>query len=318
MVMQPANTQEICGALAAASAQSVKAPAIDLSRLNRVVEYTPEDMTATVEAGMTLAAVQSQLGQRGQWLPVDSPHAERLTIDQLLSTNASGPRRFGYGTVRDYLIGLKVALADGRTIKSGGKVVKNVAGYDLAKLFIGSEGSLGVIVEATFKLRPLPEAEQFVQARFESLEEASTALDAVVESELAPVVLDWHNAASISGSQLSPSILVLGFAGTCEEVDWQVAKAGELNFSEPSNLEHESRFWSDASSSKLHRISVLPSRVAQAIADLGDVSFVARAGNGVIYYRRGPELPKEELPMKLMQRVKDAYDPKHILPEIAL
>ena len=267
---------------------------------------------------MTLTAFQSRLAERGQWLPVDPPHAERLTIGQLLSTNASGPRRFGCGTARDYLIGLKVALADGRIIKSGGKVVKNVAGYDLAKLFIGSEDSLGVIVEATFKLRPLPEAEQFVQVRFASLDQASAALVAVVESELAPVVLDWHNAASTLGSPPSPSFLVLGFAGTREEVDWQVAKAGELNFRGPSSLEHEARFWSDPSAAELHRLSVLPSRVAPAIAGLGGVPFVARAGNGVIYYRGGPPPPKEELPMKLMQRVKDAYDPKHIFPELPL
>src|SRR5437899_2757405 len=122
MSIQPANLQGVCEALAAASSQNAKAPEIDLSRLNRIVEHTPEDMTATVEAGLTLAGFQAHLNNHGQWLPIDPPCAQRLTIGELLSTNASGPRRFGYGTIREYLIGVKVALADGRMIKAGGKV----------------------------------------------------------------------------------------------------------------------------------------------------------------------------------------------------
>src|SRR5439155_25100635 len=124
---------------------------------------------------------------------IDPPNTEKLSIGDLLSKNWSGPRRFGYGTIRDYVIGMKVALADGRIISSGGKVVKNVAGYDLGKLFIGSGGSLGTIVEATFKLRPVPEAEQFVQARCGSLENAGMLLEAVVAADVTPVVLDFHN-----------------------------------------------------------------------------------------------------------------------------
>src|SRR5258708_768949 len=129
-------------------------------------------MTATVEAGMTLADIQKQISTRGQWLPIDPPNAEQLSIGSLLATNVSGPRRFGFGTIRDFVIGLQVVLADGRIIHSGGKVVKNVAGYDLMKLFIGSHGSLGIIVEVTFKVLPLPETEQFVEAKCASLEEA--------------------------------------------------------------------------------------------------------------------------------------------------
>jgi FAD/FMN-containing dehydrogenase len=316
MVVEPANLQDLCTALAAAHAQSAKLPALDLRHLNRIVEHTPEDMTATLEAGMPLADLQASLRQSGQWLPVDPPQAEKLTIARLLSTNASGPRRFGYGTIREYLLGLKVALADGRVIKAGGKVVKNVAGYDLCKLLVGSKDSLGVIVEATFKLCPLPEAEQFVQARCESLDKADALIEAVVESDLAPVVLDLHNWPAASGARASSFFVVLGFAGTREEVDWQSAKARELYLSEPSNLDYEAAFWIEKAAPPLRNISVLPSRVTQTIRDLGDVPFIARAGNGVIYYRGGPNPPAEELPKQLMQRVKDTYDPKHILPEL--
>jgi len=114
----------------------------------------------------------------------------------LLDTNASGPRRAGFGTIRDYVIGLRVALADGRLVRSGGKVVKNVAGYDLMKLFIGARGTLGVIVEVTFKLLPLPEAEAFVQAHFGTLEATERLIASVLESELTPAVFDLHNLGS--------------------------------------------------------------------------------------------------------------------------
>src|SRR5215813_5806138 len=108
----------------------------------------------TPEAGMTLGALQDALGQRGQWVSLDPPHARQGTLGGILASNASGPRRHLYGTARDLLIGLTMVLADGSIVRGGGKVVKNVAGYDLPKLAIGSFGTLGVIVEATFKLRP--------------------------------------------------------------------------------------------------------------------------------------------------------------------
>src|SRR6185503_18282450 len=135
-----------------------------------------------VEAGITLAALQQKLSERGQWVPVDPPHADTLTIGALLAQNSSGPRRFGYGTIRDHLLGIKVVLADGRVIKAGGKVVKNVAGYDLCKLFVGSRGTLGAIVEATFKVLPKPETEKIVAATFPTLEALAEALEKLAVS----------------------------------------------------------------------------------------------------------------------------------------
>ena len=127
-------------------------------------------MTATVETGITLAEFQRQTGKCGQWLAIDPPNPETATIADIINDNTSGPRRFGCGTIRDYLIGLTVVLADGTIIHSGGKVVKNVAGYDLMKLFVGAQGTVGVVVEATFKLRPLPESEQFVSVNVQFAE----------------------------------------------------------------------------------------------------------------------------------------------------
>jgi FAD/FMN-containing dehydrogenase len=193
MTLRPATPEELAQALRAAHESRFRVERADLSRLNRILEHTPEDMTVTVEAGVTLAALQQALAHRGQWLPLDAPNPGRLTIAALLDTDASGPRRYGCGVIRDHLIGLRVALADGRLIRSGGKVVKNVAGYDLMKLFIGARGTLGVIVEATFKLQPLPEAEAFVQCRCETLDVAGMRISAVLDSELTPTVFDLHS-----------------------------------------------------------------------------------------------------------------------------
>ena len=137
--------------------------AMDLAAIGALIEHVPEDMTATAQAGMTLGDFQTQLTQQNQWLPADPPCPADRSIGALLAGNASGPRRFGFGTVRDWLIGIAVVLPDGRLVRNGGKVVKNVAGFDLCKLFIGSRGTLGVIVEATFKLLPKPEAEVFLK-----------------------------------------------------------------------------------------------------------------------------------------------------------
>src|SRR5437764_7903752 len=115
-------------------------------------------MTVTVQAGITVAKLQETLAAEGQWLPVDVPRPERATLGGAVALNKSGPRRLGYGTLRDYVIGISFVTDDGREVKAGGRVVKNVAGYDLMKLQTGSVGTLGVITQLTLKVRPKPEA----------------------------------------------------------------------------------------------------------------------------------------------------------------
>ena len=315
MRLQPRTLSELQATMAQADERSERISSIELSALHRFLEHVPEDMTATVETGRTLSGFQGDLSKHKQWLPADPPHPDRLTIRELLDTNASGPRRLGYGTVRDYLIGMKVVLANGRLIKAGGKVVKNVAGYDLGKLFIGSQGSLGVIVEATFKLRPFPEKEAFVQAEFSTLEQADGFVQAVLASDLTPIVLDLHHRAPIPAGSSPAYVVVVGFAGSSDEVQWELVRARELGAGTPSTLDYHRTFWSD-NGSPVHRISTMPSELAKTIAALGPIAFVAHAGNGVVWYRGGPAPGKEDLPGKLFQRVKDAYDPRHILPEL--
>jgi glycolate oxidase FAD binding subunit len=311
MILQPSKKSDLAEALRRAHEQRQPVQGVDLCMLQRIVQHTPEDMTVTVEAGITLAALQSTLGRRGQWLPIDPPDADRLTIGELLATNASGPRRFGFGTIRDHLIGLEAILADGRLIHSGGKVVKNVAGFDLMKLFVGGRHSLGFIVEATFKLLPLPEAEQSVQARCESPAAAGRLIDAIVESELTPVVLDLHCGMDVNADRHHH--LLLTFAGPAEDVAQQLAQAAALGINEPVSNDPEKAFWATTRSAP-KCLSVLPSRVIAAIESLGGAEYVARAGNGVIYHRGEVPPPSTELPHSLLRRVKEVFDPNSILP----
>ena len=310
MLIRPSNRDELLRSLVAASSQGTRIDQFDLSAFSRLLEYTPEDLTVTVEAGLTLGALQNALRERGQWLPVDPPHADSLTIGALLAVNASGPRRFGHGTIRDHLLGLQVALADGRLIRSGGKVVKNVAGFDLLKLFVGSHGSLGVITEATFKLLPLPEAEHTVQQDCATLTEAGAVLERVLASELTPVVLDLHRPGKADASRLT-----LTFSGAREDVEAQLDSAVDLGFIMAGTLDYNAAFHASGLP-KPQRASVLPSRLVPTLESLAPESFVARAGNGVIHYRGGSDAPRAELPNALLLGIKNTFDPKGILPDM--
>jgi glycolate oxidase FAD binding subunit len=198
-------------------------------RLNRVLEHEPGDLTATVEAGITLDALQGALGTRGQWLSLDPPFPGRATLGGVLAANGSGPRRYLYGTARDLVIGLRVVGADGVLVRSGGKVVKNVAGYDLLKLYIGALGTLGLIVEVTVKLRPVPEADRVCWAVFAALAAAGTAARAVMGADLVP-----HSVELLAGSPAAGDVpaggaaLLVGFDGLPGPVAWQCEEASRL------------------------------------------------------------------------------------------
>jgi glycolate oxidase FAD binding subunit len=164
-----------------------------LQRLNRVLEHEPADLTATAQAGISMAELQQGLGSGGQWWPLDPPVPEQATLGGVLATNASGPKRLLYGTARDLLIGIKVVHADGAISKAGGKVAKNVTGYDMMKLYIGSLGTLAVIVEATLKLRPLPSVQRLVWATFTTAAAAAAVARPLLASALLPNALEVVN-----------------------------------------------------------------------------------------------------------------------------
>ena len=168
---------------------------IDTLRLDRVVEHEAGDLVARVQAGVTMAGLAAVLSSAGQQLALDVPpgngsRAASPTVGGVLATGTAGPRRLRYGTPRDLVIGVTVVRADGTVAKSGGKVVKNVAGYDLGKLYTGSYGTLGLITEAVFRLHPLPAASAFVTAGYAGPEAAAQAVAAAAGSELAPAAIE--------------------------------------------------------------------------------------------------------------------------------
>ncbi len=168
--------------------------AIQTTRLHRVLEYAPDDLTITVEAGITLAQLQEQLAAHNQFLPIDPPMPERATIGGILATNSDGPLRLRYGPPRDFTLGMRVVNAEGKIAKSGGKVVKNVAGYQLPKLYIGSLGTLGIIVETTFKVWPKPPEQVTLTASFSNYRAACSAVRALWNLTTWPLAIELFDA----------------------------------------------------------------------------------------------------------------------------
>jgi glycolate oxidase FAD binding subunit len=130
---------------------------LSLQRMRRIVDYSPPDLTATVESGLKLTEFNEMTLAERQWLPLDPPGLPSSSLGAIASCNSSGPLRLGFGVPRDYVIGINLVHADGTTSKSGGRVAKNVAGYDMNKLYVGSYGTLAIMTQITFKLRPLPD-----------------------------------------------------------------------------------------------------------------------------------------------------------------
>jgi glycolate oxidase FAD binding subunit len=274
-----------------------------LKRLDRVVEHEPGDLTATAEAGITIARLQHALGTKGQWLSLDPPDPETATIGGVLAANAAGPRRHLYGTARDLLIGVTVVCADGAVVRGGGRVVKNVAGYDLPKLFIGSFGTLGVIVTATLKLRPRPDVERLLAASFDDVQSCGLAARAVLRSDLIPTAVDLVDAeaAGALGFVEERPALIVGFDGLAEQVEWQsqelprvIAEAGAGALHELSAETWAALPLAAARAVKtpaaLMRLSVLPARVADVVEQCAAAArsvglraaFNAQAGVGSI------------------------------------
>jgi glycolate oxidase FAD binding subunit len=162
---------------------------LGMAGLDRVVDHQPGDLVVVAEAGVRLDALQTQLAHHNQMLALDPPE-EGATLGGIVSANASGPRRLRFGTVRDLLIGVTVVLADGTTAHSGGKVVKNVAGYDLGKLYTGAHGSLGVVVSTTWRLHPLPPASGVVVVPVDDAAQAGRYEALLTRSTLTPTAVE--------------------------------------------------------------------------------------------------------------------------------
>jgi len=275
------------------------------SGLQNVIDYPARDMTITVEAGLTLSALQEILQKEHQQLPIDVPQADQATVGGAIASNASGPGRFGYGTFRDYLLGVSAVDGQGRLFSAGGRVVKNVAGYDLCKLMIGSQGSLGVITQVTLKLVPVPSRRGFLVFGFPDSAALESALQILNLSATQPAVQDVLNAAA--GHALNqkfsldlpeaPCLLCLGYAGTAEEVAWQFetavselhpASSGPLRKFEAEAADvlwkSLTEFQTSQDQTVTLRASILPSQVHRLMDDWSSqgIAVQGHAGNGIL------------------------------------
>src|SRR5579875_3350771 len=287
---------------------------IELTRLSRLLEHEAADLTCQAEAGITLAALQRQLATRGQRLALDPPHAEQATIGGILATNASGPRRLRYGTARDLVIGLRTIQADGEIARSGGRVVKNVAGYDLNKLYIGSLGTLGIIVEANFKLQPIPPDERTLLLTFSNSQDALQTVTAILGSLLTPGAMELIDASAARdmsdffGLNLPSNgyTLALDFEGSQTTIERQMDEArliartsGALLGDDLAGSDQE-QFWNaireHTEGSVTCKAAILVSQTGQYLQTLDEVchrhkleaAVIAHAGNGILYIELRP------------------------------
>jgi len=285
LVVEPANEQQLAAALRIANdANLAVIPRgggtklgwghppqradliVSTARLSRIIEHAWADLTVSVQAGCTIAALQSALAQHGQRLALDPLWPEQATIGGILATNDSGALRLRFGALRDLIIGITVALPDGTLASSGGKVVKNVAGYDLPKLMTGAFGTLGVITRAIFRLHPLPLHSQTLSAATPTFEAAQHLLVRVQDSTLAHTSLQARAADNVE-----PIVDIL-FDGTPEGIAGQVAQFRQLADQTPSS-EADKDVWNarqqlaDARDDcAIAKFSVLPAGIAKSLA----------------------------------------------------
>ena len=274
LVCRPASVDEVAGALAVANRHGagvvprgggtklgLGAPPrradllLALDQIHAIGEYSPADLTISCQAGVRWRDLQAYVGAHQQFVPIDPPFASDATVGGVLATNSYGPSRIGYGAPRDYLIGVKVANPDGALTKAGGKVVKNVAGYDLNKLYIGSLGTVGVIVEATWKLLPMPATSETLLIGLPDVRAASQIALRTIRAGLQPRCLQVFDAASFrravgaDPSRPSGSWLAVRFSGRTERVRRQIADSEQVARTEsPTWLDQlagpaESAFW---------------------------------------------------------------------------
>lgn len=264
--------------------------------LNRVVDYPARDLTITVEAGVTIAELTARLASERQRLPVDVPQADRATVGGVVATNPSGPRRFLWGTVRDYVLGVQAVDGTGTPFSAGGRVVKNAAGYNLCRLLTGSLGTLGVITQVTLMVKPMPAASALVACDLDDFETAEKLLAEMVHTETMPAAIEllvgpaWHEFGKGDGAlfpqgpegcstEKTPDPfsfsgagrLVVGFEGTAAEVQWMIERI-EAQWRQSSGAS-PTAIREDAAARAWDRLTQFP---AEALPGDGDAPLVVQ------------------------------------------
>jgi len=305
LLVEPATVAEAAEALAAATREGRRVSiereggdvVLSTRRLDRVLEHESGDLTATVEAGVRLSALDAVLAERGQMLALDPPGDP--TVGACLAAALSGPRRHRYGAARDLLLGVTVVLADGTIASAGGKVVKNVAGYDLGKLFCGSLGRFGLIARASLRLHPRPEASGSLLVPVAGAADAHRLWQLVHRSTLIPSAVDlfWEGAAGN---------MALLFEGSQRAVEVQLAAAQALIGGERAS----GAVWEEARARQAElqgRISFPPGRLAAALAALPEA--LVRPGVGSAFVPAGLGDRGDAGALALAERVRTALDP---------
>jgi glycolate oxidase FAD binding subunit len=283
---------------------------VSTSAMTRLLEYEPRDLTISVEAGMKWSDLAHTLAQHRQMIPLDPPWTES-TVGGVVAANLSGPRRRHYGTARDMIIGMKFATLEGKLIDSGGMVVKNVAGLDMAKLLIGSFGTLAAIAVVNFKVFPMPEETRTFAMEFASLQAAFAERDRILASVLQPMAIDivnWPSGFRLFIEAGGNAAVIHRFSRELPAA--QVAEANawdEIRSFTPRFLAENPRGGVIATSMNL---TDMPAAMAKL-----KVPAIARAGSGVIYshYPENPPPACWNGDFATMEKIKTMFDPDRLL-----
>jgi glycolate oxidase FAD binding subunit len=324
------------GPIAAADVQ------ISTAKLNRILQYEPNDLTISVEAGITYRELSSVLAEHRQMVPLDPPFSQEATVGGIVAANASGPRRRLYGTARDMVIGMTFLTLEGKQIRSGGMVVKNVAGLDMGKLMIGSFGTLAPVTVINFRLHPMPAATRTFVREFLRAAEAIAARDKILKSQLQPAAIDIVKSAE--GYDLM--IQAGGSAAVLDRYSSEMGSARVVEGAEEEALwakirEFTPQFLREHEKGLVMRISCTLSEVGRVLEAL-PAGAIARAGSGVCYgyypqvgdlrqdlyhnagksvvefapqdVRETAELwPDPGSDFAMMKKVKEMFDPQYLL-----
>jgi glycolate oxidase FAD binding subunit len=284
---------------------------ISTSSLNRLLQYEPRDLTVSVEAGMPFSELTAILAANRQMLPLDPPWSKQSTVGGVLAANLSGPRRRLYGTARDMVIGMTFATLEGKLINSGGMVVKNVAGLDMAKLMIGSFGTLAAIATVNFKVFPMPVASRTFVMEFATANEAFSERDRILSGVLQPSAIDIVNWPR--GFRL-----LVRAGGNTAVLDRYTSELPQARIEDDAAwepiCEFPRRFLVANPDAKIVAMS-MPLSKMRDVADKLDVPFIARAGSGIIYAHYLKDAPETPLAgdFATMTKVKEMFDPERLL-----
>ncbi len=327
---------------------------ISTRALNRVIEYNPRDLTISVGAGISYCELSGLLAQHRQMIPLDPPFSDRAalsggaTMGGIVAANTSGPRRRLYGSARDMVIGMTFATLEGKLIRTGGMVVKNVAGLDMGKLMIGSFGTLAVITSLNFRLHPMPAGTRTFVQDFEQIGEVVAARDVVLKSRLQPAAIDILKLAPGSGGAYRLAIQAGGSPAVLDRYSRELSRAHVVEGGEEEALWRDLReatpqFLGEHANGAVVRVSCVLSDVGRVLDSL-PVHASARAGSGVCYgyfeqaadlrfpamgtgvvefapqgFRESSELWPRRVPIEsgndfaMMKKIKDMFDPQGLL-----